>query len=557
MQKFKFKFNYEDVDILKEQLMTFSTFVNAVDGVYRYLHKEDNIATITIVDEGLLVTNYVGKGWIFFSLETLLIDYYKELIIFNLTDNIPYVFEKLDTKKIYNKKEKKKKLDNLVSVRLHVLMAIESSKSLIIRRGPSKKMCTILWDREKNTFQAGDCITRIEERLADISPDGNYFYYLGWTQKGAWSAIAHTNSLRNMVFYREDGFRCADVPSSHQQYVYDLYNYFMKIRPYGDSNLNNGFPRFKTIDRKFKEEDWDICGITAVYYRRLIREGWSLVNHVVEKEDKNTCSYATYFKKALVGDYFIKKIAHDVHPAPSGTNGGHWDTHQIIHKSNGKVYDFPNWDWAEKDEKYLYWTQKGLLYRMSLNAVTTSTLKKIESNAELICDLNTFRIGSGKRKFTLDGDVDVLRGLRHEESYKNNYNAVEYHYLNSIENGGIDACFYLGQVYLNEKESLAKALIYSEKGFERAVKKEQLTYWHHEYYGHILFKNEYYKKAYKIFESSLNYTNEDKDRAVSYNYLGVLCRLTKKDKKAIKFFEKAVMLDDSIEFYKENLTYIE
>jgi len=462
--------------------------------------------------------------------------------------------KKIGLKKVYSSKgkaERKAKLNP--SVRVHVLTAMESSTSLIIRRGPSKKMCTILWDREKNSFEAGDCIPRIEERLSDISPDGKYFYYFGWTLKGAWLAIAKTDSLRNMIFYRESGFRSRDVPSSHPEYVYELYKYFMENRPYGDSNPNNTFPRFKCVERKFEKEDWDICNITAVYYRRLIRDGWMIVQHEGKHHDQYACNYATHFEKELVGDWSIRKIAYDVHPAPENTNGGHWDAHQVINKRSDKVYDFPDWDWAERDEVYLYFTQKGILYRVSLVSLSAGTLKEITSNAELLCDLNSFNIPFKKGDFNLDGDVDVLRGLRHEENSPVDYDAVEYHYLNSIENGGVDACFYLAQVYLNKKDSPKKALPFAEKGFERATKKRQLTYWHHEYYGHILFKNKYYKKAFKIFEASLDYTTEDKNKAVSYNYLGVISRLQKEDTMSLVFFKKAVALDDSIDFYQENI----
>ena len=280
------------------------------------------------------------------------------------------------------------------------------------------------------------------------------------------------------------------------------------------------------------------------------------MHHQGEHKDKYDCGYETHFQRELIGNWSIKKIAHDVHPAPQGTNGGHWDSHQLLQKSSGEIYDLPNWDWAEKDEENLYWTEKGVLYKINLLALNGLVFEKIESNAELLCDLNTFRVSWKKREFTLDGDVDVLRGLRHEESYPTNYDAVEFHYLNSIKNGGIDACFYLGKVYLDEKDDSKKALIYMEKGFERATNKEQLTYWHHEYYGDVLFKNEYYKKAYKIFESSLNYTEEEKNKAVSYNYLGVMCKMEKQYSKAMHFFEKAVKLDDSVDFYKENLEYL-
>src|SRR4051794_37027692 len=57
--------------------------------------------------------------------------------------------------------------------RLHVLLARDANVGLVIRRGPSKSVCTILWNRERDTFKLGQWMRgRIYERRSDLSPDG-------------------------------------------------------------------------------------------------------------------------------------------------------------------------------------------------------------------------------------------------------------------------------------------------------------------------------------------------------------------------------------------------
>lgn len=46
---------------------------------------------------------------------------------------------------------------------------------MVIRRGPSKSVATLLWDRKRNTFHMGQWLKgRIYERRCDLSPDGKY-----------------------------------------------------------------------------------------------------------------------------------------------------------------------------------------------------------------------------------------------------------------------------------------------------------------------------------------------------------------------------------------------
>ena len=57
--------------------------------------------------------------------------------------------------------------------RVHVILARNADYGIIIRRGPSKTVCTIGWDRKRDRFEVGQWMRgRIYERRCDLSPDG-------------------------------------------------------------------------------------------------------------------------------------------------------------------------------------------------------------------------------------------------------------------------------------------------------------------------------------------------------------------------------------------------
>src|SRR5688572_2426031 len=62
--------------------------------------------------------------------------------------------------------------------RLHVLLAREAAYAIVFRRGPSKEVCTIGWNRATDEFSVGQWLKgRIYERRADLSPDGKLLIY--------------------------------------------------------------------------------------------------------------------------------------------------------------------------------------------------------------------------------------------------------------------------------------------------------------------------------------------------------------------------------------------
>jgi hypothetical protein len=57
------------------------------------------------------------------------------------------------------------------AARIHVLLATDAPLGVVIRRGPAKQVCTVLWDRKTDEFRVGQWLKgRIYERRSDISP---------------------------------------------------------------------------------------------------------------------------------------------------------------------------------------------------------------------------------------------------------------------------------------------------------------------------------------------------------------------------------------------------
>lgn len=86
--------------------------------------------------------------------------------------------------------------------KLHLLFASDAPKAVILRRGPSKAVACILWDRATDSFQLGSWIYgQIQPHKSDLSPLGDYLIYQGADyrrQRGimAFTAICKPPNLR-------------------------------------------------------------------------------------------------------------------------------------------------------------------------------------------------------------------------------------------------------------------------------------------------------------------------------------------------------------------------
>ena len=95
----------------------------------------------------------------------------------------------------------------------------------------------------------------------------------------------------------------------------------------------------------------------GVYYLRLQRDGWNLVERKSHSEWNDT----TTFEKLLSGGWVLRKSAHEQVGAPPG-KGCYWDEHALVHPESGTTVDGKDWEWADLDGKRLVWAQHGQLW---------------------------------------------------------------------------------------------------------------------------------------------------------------------------------------------------
>jgi hypothetical protein len=240
--------------------------------------------------------------------------------------------------------------------RLHVLLARQADVGVIFRRGPSKSVCAIGWDRRRDTFAIGQWLRgRIYERRADISPDGKYLIYFAmngrWssTTKGSWTAISRAPYLKAIVLLAKgDCWNGGGLFTSKNQYwLNDGYGHKL-LR--GSSEVRR--------DEAHRPSAGYGGECPGVYYPRLLRDGWTMQESACARD-------LDVFEKPLPHGFVLRKLAHAEVGAPPG-KGCYWDEHELEHPATGRRIDGSQWEWADLDGGRLVYAQAGRLFAMSL-----------------------------------------------------------------------------------------------------------------------------------------------------------------------------------------------
>lgn len=234
--------------------------------------------------------------------------------------------------------------------RLHVLLARDAKVGLVIRRGPSKSVCTVLWDRKQHKFRLGQWMRgRIYERRCDLSPDGKHLIYFAmngrWESetKGAWTAISRVPYLKAVnLFTKGDCWHGGGMFSSNREFwLNDGYGH-TELKTFSQLRRNpDGHPKYN-----FGGE----C--LTVYYNRLQRDGWMI--HSAELQEMMV------FEKKLPKSWTLRKLAFSELDAPPG-RGCYWDAHELRQESTNTVLAFPEWEWADFVDGRLVFAAEGKL----------------------------------------------------------------------------------------------------------------------------------------------------------------------------------------------------
>jgi hypothetical protein len=234
--------------------------------------------------------------------------------------------------------------------RLHVLLARDAKVGLVIRRGPSKSVCTVMWNRERNTFKLGQWLRgRIYERRSDLSPDGKHFIYFAMNgrseteTKGAWTAISRVPCLKAVALYAKgDCWHGGGLfLSNHEFWLND---------GYGHTELKKSRELRRNLNGHPKDYFGGEC--LTIYYNRLQRDGW-----VMHKEEYQG---ATLFEKQLPKSWMLRKLAFCEIEHPVG-RGCYWDAYELRQKSTNTVLAYPEWEWADYVDGRLVFAVKGQL----------------------------------------------------------------------------------------------------------------------------------------------------------------------------------------------------
>lgn len=251
---------------------------------------------------------------------------------------------------------------------LFVILARNGRDAVIFRRGPSKQVLLIKWNRKKDTFEIGQWFKgRIYERRCDLSPSGDLLVYLAAKHKGpipTWTAISKPPYLTALALWRSLGtygggglFESEySLLLNHDTLHQTLADGFqlpkqMRVRPFGERSGGG-------------DDD-------PIYHARLLRDGWT-VNQMGRQSD--------YQSDGPIRWHFIEPRIYEK-PASRqkntlrlqmkvraiGERQGPWYVldYEVLTEAGETLLELPHTDWADWDGNGgLLFTQRGKLFRL-------------------------------------------------------------------------------------------------------------------------------------------------------------------------------------------------
>lgn len=252
-----------------------------------------------------------------------------------------------------------------VPARLHVLMASEAPLAVILRRGPSKQVCTVLWNRKDDTFQLGQWLKgRIYERCSDLSPDGKSL--ITYVTKGReqtvgynWMAISDAPYLKAHVLTSACGVAFKGAIWLNNTHYWD------DRRMIGEDLYSH--PRYTRVD----ECPWPLGiggSFYATYYARHIRDGWLFLTEVVGTENQRLYKFN---KSGFLG-WELQKTYDDRGYGKDAEN------YSLRLPESNLVIEMHNCEWADWDGNRIVWATEGRLETGTLTTTGFTDIRVLE-----------------------------------------------------------------------------------------------------------------------------------------------------------------------------------
>lgn len=171
--------------------------------------------------------------------------------------------------------------------RLHVIPATGCDKALVLRRGPTMRVASCLWDRKRGTVELGQWLqARIFEHRCDLSPDGQHMIIFARRGGKSWTAISRAPWL-TAIFYspKSDTWHGGGAFDDKGRVFFNglsvegrLEDNLMHAPPGAYPHATDGFHMGGLFPAMLQARGWDIEGGTgyATQLSKALQRGWTL-----------------------------------------------------------------------------------------------------------------------------------------------------------------------------------------------------------------------------------------------------------------------------------------
>lgn len=263
-------------------------------------------------------------------------------------------------------------LSTLVSsANIFCILARDSELSVIFRRGPSKVVQLLSWDRGDDQIEPGQWLKgRIYERRADLSPSGKLLVYFAANQKPphySWTALSKPPYLTALCLW-ENGSTWGGGG------LFETESKLLINGSQSSSDKGETPKRFKVGSLETQTNYLNVSGL-GIYRNRLKRDGWEFNE---EKQNNFSCiKYSGQFSLEL------NETTGNISPQ------GRWNESIYRLTRQSQEIFFDQLDWAEFDSNgdFLF-AKESSIFRLEQKKL--DTVYGVDE-ATLICDLSKNR----------------------------------------------------------------------------------------------------------------------------------------------------------------------
>ena len=231
--------------------------------------------------------------------------------------------------------------------RVQVLLARDAPHAVVLRRGPSQRVCTLGWDRRDDSFTLGQWYHgRIYAEKCDIAPDGQHWIYFALNGKrheptlGAYTVLARAPYLKALGLW----------PVGSTWGGGGLFSEDGAYWPFHDEPLTAPPAEPRLSVDFIHRAPW----ARGTHQRaRLVRDGWAFIERLTLEDG----APVDVFEKPGPAGWALDCACHLRHTA-----------YRLRHGPSGRALDLPDWEWAERDGARLVWSAGGCLWAAGLDA---------------------------------------------------------------------------------------------------------------------------------------------------------------------------------------------